>query len=153
VRNADEMIFVYRERGPEDVGVNAELGARRPLHCTAVGKAYLAWLPTDERRAILRRIALTRYTRSTITSRIGIEADLVGTRRRGWSYEHGEFSDAAACCGAAILDHTGQPVAAISAAGPADRMKRALDRIAPIVVSTAEAISRRLGYAPPVSAR
>jgi hypothetical protein len=27
-------------------------------------------------------------------------------------------------------------------------MQRALDRIAPIVASTAEAISRRLGYAP-----
>jgi DNA-binding IclR family transcriptional regulator len=50
--------------------------------------------------------------------------------------------------GAAILDHTGHPVAAISAAGPAERMERSLARIAPIVASTAEAISRRLGYAP-----
>ncbi len=148
VCNADEMIFVYRERGPQAVGVNAELGARRPLHCTAIGKAYLAWLPADERRAILRRITLTRYTPSTITSRSRLEAELADAHRRGWSCEHREFSDAAACCGAAILNHTVHPVAAISAAGPADRMERALERIAPIVASTAEAISRRLGYAP-----
>ena len=42
----------------------------------------------------------------------------------------------------------GNPVAAISAAGPAARMERSLDRFAPIVTSTAETISRRLGYAP-----
>ena len=77
-----------------------------------------------------------------------LEAELADAHRRGWSCEHREFSDAAACCGAAILNHTGHPVAAISAAGPADRMERALERIAPIVASTAEAISRRLGYAP-----
>jgi DNA-binding IclR family transcriptional regulator len=59
-----------------------------------------------------------------------------------------EFSDAAACCGAAVLDHAGRPVGAISAAGPAERMEPIFARIAPIVASTAEAISRRLGYAP-----
>ena len=52
-----------------------------------------------------------------------------------------EFSDAAACCGAAVLDHAGRPVGAISAAGPAERMEPIFARIAPIVASIAEAIS------------
>lgn len=148
VCNADEMIFVYRERGPQAVSVSAEIGARRPLHCTAVGKAYLAALPDGERRAILRRITLTAYTPRTITSRNLLEAELADVHRRGWSSERREFSDAAACCGAAVLDRTGHPVAAISTAGPAGRMERSFARIAPIVASTAEAISRRLGHAP-----
>lgn len=42
----------------------------------------------------------------------------------------------------------GRAVGAISAAGPAERMERIFARIAPIVASAAEAISRRLGYAP-----
>ena len=32
VPNGDEMVFVYRERGPHFVSVNSELGGRRPLH-------------------------------------------------------------------------------------------------------------------------
>ena len=141
------MIFVYRERGPQAVSVSAEVGARRPLHCTAVGKACLAALPDTERRTILRRITLTAYTPRTITSRSVLEAELADVHRRGWSSERREFS-AAAACGAAVLDHAGRAVGAISAAGPAERIKRIFARIAPIVASTAEAISRRLGYAP-----
>jgi IclR family transcriptional regulator, acetate operon repressor len=153
VFSADEMIFVYRERGPQPVTLNAEVGARRPLHCTAVGKAYLAALPPDECRALLRRIKLVRHTPNTITSRTSLEAELEEIRRRGWSLERREFTAAAACCGAAVLDPGGRPAGAISADGPADRIERALDRIAPIVASTAEAISRRLGYAPELDPR
>jgi len=131
---------------------NSSLRAKASLRSAGLGPRRLP-LPAPEQRAILRRIALTRHIPRTITSRSRLEAELTGAHRRGWSHEHREFTDATACCGAAILDHTGQPVAAISAAGPADRMERALDRIAPIVASTAEAISRRLGYAQPPSVR
>ncbi|HEV3012348.1 MAG TPA: IclR family transcriptional regulator C-terminal domain-containing protein [Actinomycetota bacterium] len=41
--------------------------ARRPLHCTALGKAYLAALPGQELEARLTGVELTRFTASTIT--------------------------------------------------------------------------------------
>lgn len=146
VFSVNEMVFVYRERGPQSVSVNAELGARRPLHCTAVGKAFLAALDEPERRAILDRLQLIQYTEATMTRRADLIRELAEVQRRGWSIERREFDNASACCGAAVLDHTGRPVAAISVAGVADRMERVLDRIGPIVASTAEAISHRLGY-------
>ncbi|MFC5830659.1 IclR family transcriptional regulator [Nonomuraea insulae] len=150
VISGDEMVFVYRERGPQAVGVNAELGARRPLHCTSVGKAYLAALDPAEHRALIRRIQLAPYTSRTITSRAALEAEVEDIRGRGWAVEIGELDEASGCCGAAVLNHTGRPVAAISVAGPVTRMEGSLERIGPIVASTAEAISRRLGYVPPL---
>ncbi|WP_037370789.1 IclR family transcriptional regulator [Amycolatopsis orientalis] len=150
VLSGDEMVFVYRERGPQAVTVNAELGARRPLHCTAVGKAYLSALPLPERRTLLHSIRLTPHTKRTITRRTDLERDLDEAAARGWTIERGEFDENSTCCGAPVLDHTGTPVGAISVAGLSDRMARSLDRIGPVVASTAEAISRRLGHNPDI---
>lgn len=148
VLSGDEMVFVFRERGPQSVAVTAELGARRPLHCTAVGKAYLSALPADERRTLIRTLPMTAHSPRTNTNRTKLAEEIEAARLRGWTTEHGELDEASACCGAPILDHTGAPVAAISVAGPYERMERTLDRIGPIVASTAEAISRKLGYNP-----
>ena len=150
VLSGDEMVFVYRERGPRSVTVNTELGARRPLHCTAVGKAYLSAVPLPDRRALLRSIRLTAHTPRTITGRADLERDLDEARERGWTIERGELDENSTCCGAPVLDHTGLPVGAISVAGLRGRMERSLDRIGPVVASTAEAISHRLGHNPGV---
>jgi DNA-binding IclR family transcriptional regulator len=146
VPSGDEMVFVYRERGPHFVSVSSELGARRPLHCTSVGKAYLAALPMSERVPLIRRLELTRFTPSTITDRNALELEVHHTRERGWSEDRGEFNEDSTCCGAAILNHAGHPVAAISAAGPTLRTAPQLHRLGGLVASTADAISRRLGY-------
>lgn len=148
VPGADEMVFIYREQGPNAVTVSAPLGARRPLHCTSVGKAYLAALPPEEASRIVRRLDLVAFTASTLTTVEALEADLDAIRARGWSQDEREFEASVACCGAAVLDHQGRPVGAISASGPHKRMLPALGRVGPVVVSTAEAISRRLGHLP-----
>ena len=148
VFNSGEMIFIYRERGPQPVTVSAQLGARRPLHCTSVGKAYLSALPDTEARALIRRLDLAEFTEHTITSRLQLEHEVAVTGRRGWSEDHREFDLRVTCCGAPILDRTGRPVAAISIAGPTERTEGTLHRLGPVVASTAEAISHRLGYQP-----
>lgn len=151
VLSGHEIVFVYRELGPQSVRVSAELGARRPLHATSIGKAYLAALGERERSILLRQLELRSYTPHTITSRTELEEDLTRSLDRGWTEEHQEFDLSSTCCGAPIYDHTGQVVAAISVAGPADRMQVQTDTVGPLVSATASAISRRLGYEPRTS--
>lgn len=148
VFNSNEMVFIHREKGPHPVAVSSELGSRRPLHCTSVGKAFLAALPVEEARALITQITLRPYTDRTVVNRRALENELATTRQRGWSSDQREFDDVSVCCGAAILDQSRRPVGAISVAGLASRMQSALPRVGPIVASTAEAISRRLGYNP-----
>jgi DNA-binding IclR family transcriptional regulator len=52
------------------------------------------------------------------------------------------------CIAAVVRDDTGSPVAAISAAGPVDRLPRNLEgsEMATRVVAAAAGISERLGY-------
>lgn len=148
-----EMIFVYRERGPQAVTISAEPGARRPMYCTSVGKAYLAGLPPEEARTLLRSLELRAYTFNTTTSLTALERQLDEIRRCGWAEDHQEFEPASICCGAAIFDHTERPVGAISIAGLAERVRSQVDRFGPIVAATAEIISRKLGYIPEAGTR
>ena len=48
--------------------------------------------------------------------------------------------------GAPILDVRGHPVAAISIAGPAERMPGKRPAVVPLLLQTAKTISNRLGY-------
>lgn len=150
VLSGDEMVFVYRERGPQAVSVTAELGARRPLHATSVGKAYLMGLEPAERAELLRRLTLTAYTPQTMTTKQALETDVAAAIVRGWSEERGEFDVASACCGAPVFDHSGRVVAAISVAGLSARMEPTMARLGPLVAATADAISRRLGFNPAI---
>lgn len=146
VYNAGQMVFVYRERSPQEVVLHAELGARRPMHCTSVGKAYLAALPSEQAEVILHQLHYRRFTAETIVSISALRTEIHTIRKRGWSTDLREFSPEIACVGAAVRDRTGMPVGAISAAGPAHRVLPIADKIGPVVASTADAISRRLGY-------
>nr|WP_256870511.1 IclR family transcriptional regulator [Paenarthrobacter nitroguajacolicus] len=151
VPRGGDMVFIYRDRGPQTVAVQGEVGARRPMHCTSVGKAYLAALTPEERDPIMRKLVFHAFTSETITNRSALERELEATRRRGWSEDCGEIDPASTCCGAAIYDSLGRPIAAISVSGLTDRVLPELHRIGPIVASTAEAISRRLGYDPAIN--
>ncbi|MFE3830918.1 IclR family transcriptional regulator [Streptomyces sp. NPDC059092] len=148
VRLDRTMVFVHRRPGPRPSPVSARVGAVRPLHCTAVGKAWLAALPEGELDGILRSLPLVKHTPATLTSRSVLERDLLLARRRGWSLDSGEVNTATAACGAAVLDAQGVPIAAISASGPIGRVARRAADIGPVVASTAALISRRLGYEP-----
>ncbi len=68
------------------------------------------------------------------------------TRERGCSEDRREFDESSCCCGAAVYDHTGMPVAAISVAGVAERMERVLTEVGPLVAEAAAEISAGLGH-------
>jgi len=43
----NEMLHVMRVDSPDVIRVSCPVGTRDPLHCTALGKAFLASLPDD----------------------------------------------------------------------------------------------------------
>ena len=44
VMDSRAMVYVYKEEGPQAVKMSSRLGSRRPLYCTALGKAYMSAL-------------------------------------------------------------------------------------------------------------
>lgn len=139
------VVYMHREPGPNGVQMSARLGSRRPLYCTALGKAYLSALPDDAREAIVRELDLRGFTANTIVDYEALLEELERTRERGYAIDNVEGEAGVGCFGAPILNYSGLPIAAISVAGPADRILPNQERTGPQVRQTAAAISRRLG--------
>jgi DNA-binding IclR family transcriptional regulator len=146
VFDSDGMVLLYREQGPQSVTISSRLGSRRPMHASSLGKAFLAAMAESERRVLLSRLTLKRHTDQSLTSPAALEREIAEIRGRGYAVDRGEFEPTLACCAAAVFDHRGLPVAAISVSGPAERVSPQLDRIGGLVADTARAISARLGF-------
>ena len=102
---------------------SAALGVTKPLHCTSQGKAMLSHLSISQVKALLS-LPLQRFTDKTITELPQLLAQLDIVRARGFAIDDEEIIEGTRCAGAAILSAAGQPIGAISVAGPTFRITR-----------------------------
>jgi len=101
------------------------VGDSDPLHCTALGKAILAFLPPSTAHQLLCARERRRVTEHTITSLSLMKAELQRTRERGYALDLQESTLGGFCIAVPIRDESGHPVAAISVAGPYIRFNEA----------------------------
>jgi DNA-binding IclR family transcriptional regulator len=127
------------------VDVPSRVGARMPAHCTAGGKSMLAWLPPERVDELFDGV-IPRRTNASIGDLGVLHQELGRIRaRNGLAFERGECFSQIACVGAAIRGPDGA-VGAISLAG---YTQAALERVAPLVLNAAQAVSRAVGGATP----
>jgi DNA-binding IclR family transcriptional regulator len=98
-------------------------GRTVPLHATSTGKAYLAFLPQEERHAVLPR-RLERYTATTVTDRRKLGEELAAARRDGFAVCVGELEESLFGASAPVLSEQGRPVAVVSVWGTQHRLPR-----------------------------
>jgi DNA-binding IclR family transcriptional regulator len=118
------------------------------MNCTSLGKAFLAFLPRAERDERLATMSYARLTPRSLFTAETLRPELDLTRERGYAIDDVEVEEGVSCVGAPILDYRSRPVAAISIAGPAERMPGKRPAVVPLLLQTAETISNRLGYHP-----
>jgi DNA-binding IclR family transcriptional regulator len=143
-----EVVYLLKEEGHHAIRTTATLGSRRPAYCTALGKSFLATMPPEAARALLKRKELRPFTRHTITDLFLLWEELATVRLRGYAVDREEVEEGLMCVGAPIRDYTGQTVAAVSMAGPLTRMQPHEERYGRRIAATALEISQALGYAP-----
>jgi DNA-binding IclR family transcriptional regulator len=115
-----DLVYVDQVEAPQIMSANW-LGRAVPLHATSSGKAFLAWLPEDERRALVPQ-RLQRFTNTTITERGKLEEELEEVRRHGYSVCVGELEETLYGVSAPVLNERGRPVAIVSVWGPQHRV-------------------------------
>ena len=103
-------------------GFRIEIGRRAPLHCTAGGKALLAFATPQAQRGFLDDAPLQRFTEHTLADREALMADLALTRARGYALSISEHVAGVSGAAAPIFDHTGRAIAAIGMFGPSERL-------------------------------
>jgi IclR family KDG regulon transcriptional repressor len=115
-----------------------------------VGKVLLAYLPAQERSAVLDRMEMRRFTSNTAGSPQELQTQLQLVRRNGYACDLEEHEAHIRCVAAPIWDHTGAVNASLSITGPAVRMGLArLRQLGPLTREVGLLISEKLGYGSP----
>jgi len=146
----DGVVTVVAKRESEDaVGVVQEVGAQRPIYCTAVGKALATWLPDRELDGIIARTVFARQTPRTITTPVASRRALGPIRASGFAIDNEEHIAGIRCIAAPVRDHSGYVRASLCVVGPTSRLpKRRLAEIRKVLAAVAVDLSARLGYGP-----
>jgi len=127
--------------------MRSRVGAILPAFCTALGKTLLSDLPESEVSGWAAAQTFPRMTPNTVTSAKRLLKELRAVRVRGYALDEEEHELGVRCVAAPVRNHEGKVVAAISVAGPTERMPRTLvgSDMAMKIVAAAHAISLDLG--------
>ncbi len=144
-----DMVSVANVEGPRTLRMPSTVGRRTPAHCSAVGKAVLAFLPQSIFDDLIGRRPLIALTAKTLATAGALAAELRRIRARGYAIDDEEIEEGLRCVGAPVRDYTGQVVGALSIAGPTFRItKKKVPALAGSVLAVAGALSVELGYRP-----
>jgi len=145
-----QVVYLERLPSPKPVGfMRSRAGAILPAYCTGLGKVLLASRPEQDVAAWAATQTFKAWTPQTITARKRLIEELRAIRARGYAVDEQEHELGVRCIAAPVRNHQGEVVAAISVAGPTERMPRTLvgSDMAKAVVAAAQEISIHLGAA------
>ena len=129
------------------IRVVQDIGASRPIHATAVGKAIIAFLPPVDRVSIISKLRFERYTARTLVTRQTFDAELRRVRSAGYAFDDEEHFEGIRCIAAPIFAYTGHAVASLCVVGPKLRMTRQKTReLRGPLLECAQSLSTRLGW-------
>lgn len=150
VPSRDEIVYLDKVQTDLQLQLNVELGTRRPMYCTGLGKAILAFLPEAEQQRLLAQERFSAYTPNTITDPMLLSLELARTRARGYAIDREEIILGVHCIAVPLFNYVGRAVGAISIAGAGPRVDS--ERFAPLVdriTTIGKQLSFRLGYREP----
>jgi DNA-binding IclR family transcriptional regulator len=143
IRHQHDVVNVEQIPGPRILRSFDWLGKRTPLHLGAASKALLAHL-TDEELAAHLDYA---NAQAANLDPAGFWAEMREIRRRGVAVNRGELEPDVYAVGAPIFGADARPRASISVAGHREEYGDAqIGGLEELVIDTAEAVSRQMGY-------
>lgn len=116
-------IYIYQTAGQQAVQTDSHIGSTVDLHCTAVGKCYLAHLSAETLETYLDDVGLQERTGHTITDRAEFLAELDDVRERGYAVNLEERIEGMQAVGAPILTDEGEVLGSISVSVPTTRIE------------------------------
>jgi len=136
-----KTLYIDQVESPATLRVNAQVGTMNPLHCTALGKALLAFagleLPAD----------LESFTPNTITDSKTLSRHLDEIRNQGYAIDDEEFDPGVRCIAVPVFDFRGKAVGSIGISGPSSRISsEQVPNLARIVMDVGQSLSERMTF-------
>jgi IclR family KDG regulon transcriptional repressor len=146
--DGDAVLVTWTNYPPDRPELSNSVGPRLHAHSTALGKSVLAHLPGIELDRFLTGSTLAGFTGGTIIDEAMFRKEIEGIRQKGYAFDREESLLGVVCMGAPLFDSSLIVLGAVSLSGPPDFIlaKERTDRLAKDLLTTADKISRSLGY-------
>jgi IclR family transcriptional regulator, KDG regulon repressor len=139
-----QVVFLARAETTHVVRLTARVGGALPAHCTAPGKALLAFHHREF--DLITSSSMVASTRRSITDAGQLADEMARIRERGFAVDLGEAHDNVVAVASPVFDRHGEAVGALSIAIPDIRWgNRELDDWAAIVVDAAARMTVEIG--------
>ncbi|PWV62443.1 IclR family transcriptional regulator [Plasticicumulans acidivorans] len=145
VREGDEVVYVERVTPNRMMRVEQVIGARAPLHVTAVGKLFLAEGGAEACLEYAARTGLPVCTPHSITDPTALWRSVKNALQQGYALDDQEAELGVGCIGVPIRDSTNHIVAGISVSAPIERRREVW---VSLIRQAGEKLSLRLGFHP-----
>jgi DNA-binding IclR family transcriptional regulator len=139
------VVYVDRYASENAMTVYTNVGDSPIPHCTAHGKALLAFLGLEEIERILQD-GLERFTEHTITERGKLLEELRIIRQKGVAYDNEERMPGVRCVASPVFNSYKQVIGAIGISGMAQLLSdEVLESCGRVVKDVAEKVSISIG--------
>jgi len=145
-KGADTMTYVEVIESRNAVRFAPSVGDRRPLYCTAGGRALLAAESDADLRRYLGRLKPQQLTAHTETNKRRLAQAIAAARVEGVAQTVDQAADGVTGTASAIRDATNAAIGALIVAAPSARLQDRRVDLARLVREEAARISRSLGY-------
>ena len=147
VMNNWQMVYLDQVHGGGVIRLELRVGSRWPMHCTAAGKAYLAFRSGAEIDQFLSNGDLKSYTENTIVHVQKLKEELKRIQSQGYSFNNAEYEGDVKAIGSPIFGVQKQLIGSVVMAGPAEKVsKRSVPALGKKVRKTALSISKAMGF-------
>jgi DNA-binding IclR family transcriptional regulator len=141
----NEIVYLDKIKSQKSLQMHTSIGARVPVHCTALGKSMLAYLPESEIKDILNENTLIALTSNTVTNIDELLEHLKKYRLQGFAVDNEEFEEGLRCVAVPILGVNNSPIAVISVSGtPLQISEKTIPNIVASLKKAAKKISQQL---------
>lgn len=137
----NRVVFVQKVDGPGIIKFDTYVGKCSELHCTALGKALVAFQPEETIQNVLTNYTFDRFTKRTIASPSAFMNELARVRQQGYSIDDEEEELGIRCIAAPIFA-AGSLLGAVSVTGTTTQIRMdELNRLIAVTKSAAARIS------------
>ena len=143
----DQGAVVPLDRAEDRSGlwIRPDLGCRLPLHCTAEGKLFLAYMSEEDRDSILSDYSYSAYTGHTITDYRSLMKELEQIRVMGYAVENSEFKTGLRAIAAPVFNEAGVVQYAVGIIGMIRQIEsEGFKKASSVVMSTSKKMTEQL---------
>ncbi|WP_020124129.1 IclR family transcriptional regulator [Streptomyces canus] len=139
VLDGTQVLVVEQISGHRPMPMLSQVGGFVPAHCSALGRAMLAYSAPEVIDAVAEA-GMEARTARTITTATGLKRELAVIPHRGWALDHEEGKVGVSCIAGPIFGPEGEVAAALSITGPTSLVRA--ERVGPAVRLAAAAATR-----------